>query len=79
MRGLLAVIAIIVLLLIIGVATGFLNINQTKEASLPKVEVQGGQAPAFDANVGSVDVGTKNETIQVPTVDVKTANETTNH
>ncbi|MBA2920706.1 hypothetical protein GON01_06800 [Sphingomonas sp. MAH-20] len=79
MRALLAIIAIIVLLLIIGVATGFLNINQTKEASLPKVEVKGGQAPAFDANVGAVDVGTKNETIKVPTVDVKTANETSNH
>lgn len=78
MRGLLAVIAIIVLLLIIGVATGFLNINQTKTAELPKVEVKGGQAPAFDANVGAVDVGTKNETIKVPTVDVKTANETSN-
>ena len=78
MRGLLAVIAIIVLLLIIGVATGFLNINQTKTAELPKVQVQGGQAPAFDANVGAVDVGTKNETIKVPTVDVKTANETSN-
>ncbi|GAO40150.1 hypothetical protein SCH01S_44_00110 [Sphingomonas changbaiensis NBRC 104936] len=78
MRGLLAVIAIIVLLLIIGVATGFLNINQTKTAELPKVEVKGGQAPAFDANVGAVDVGTKKETIKVPTVDVKTANETSN-
>ncbi|HEU4967683.1 hypothetical protein [Sphingomonas sp.] len=73
MRGLLAVIAIIVLLLIIGVATGFLNINQTQEASLPKVQVEGGQAPAFDADVGDVDVGTKNETIQVPTIDVDTA------
>jgi hypothetical protein len=79
MRGLLAVIAIIVLLLIIAVATGFLNLNQTKEARLPEVQVQGGQAPAFDANVGAVDVGTKNETIKVPDNDVKTANETSNH
>ena len=78
MRGLLALVAIVVLLLIVGVATGFLNFNQTKEARLPEVQVQGGQAPAFDANVGAVDVGTKNETIKVPTVDVKTANETSN-
>jgi beta-lactam-binding protein with PASTA domain len=92
MRGFLALIAIIVLLLIVAVATGFLNINQTKTAELPKVEVKGGQAPAFDANVGAVDVGTKNETVKVPkvevdtknttvklpTIDVKTANETSN-
>jgi len=78
MRALLALVAIIVLLLIIGVATGFFNFNQTQEARLPKVEVQGGQAPKFDANVGAVDVGSKNETIKVPTVDVKTANETSN-
>ena len=92
MRGLLALVAVVVLLLIVGVVTGFINVNQTKEARLPAVEVKGGQAPAFDANVGAVDVGTKNEAIDVPkvelgttkenvklpTVDVKTANEASN-
>lgn len=78
MRGLLALVAIVVLLLIVGVATGFFSFNQTQTAKLPEVKVEGGQAPKFDANVGAVDVGTKNETIKVPTVDVKTANETTN-
>lgn len=81
MRGFLALIAVVVVLLIIAVATGFLNLRQTQTAELPKVQLEGGQAPKFDANVGAVDVGTKNETVRVkvPTVDVKTANETSNH
>ena len=71
MRGVLALIAVVVLLLIAGVATGFISIGQTREAKLPKVE--GGQLPKFDADVGDLDVGTKNETIKVPTIDVDTA------
>lgn len=76
MRAVLALVAIVILLLIVGVATGFLNFSQTREARLPEVKVEGGQAPSFDADMGKVDVGTKNETIKVPTIDVKTANET---
>ena len=43
------------------------------------MKVEGGQAPKFDANMGKIDVGTKNETVKVPTIDVKIANETANH
>ena len=71
MRGVLALVAVVVLLLIVGVATGFINLGQTQEAKLPRVE--GGQLPKFDADVGDVDVGTKTETIEVPTIDVDTA------
>lgn len=71
MRGVLALVAVVVLLLIVGVATGFISLGQTQEARLPKVE--GGQLPKFDADVGDVDVGTKTETIKVPTIDVDTA------
>ena len=71
MRGVLALVAIVVLLLIVGVATGFINIGQTQEAQLPTVE--GGQLPKFDADVGDIDVGTKNTTVEVPTIDVDTA------
>lgn len=78
MRGLLALVAVVVLLLIVGVATGFFSFNQTQTAKLPEVKVEGGQAPKFDANVGAVKVGTKEETVKVPTIDIKTANETTN-
>lgn len=71
MRGVLALVAVVVLLLIVGVATGFISLGQTQEARLPKVE--GGQLPKFDADVGDVDVGTKTETIKVPMIDVDTA------
>ena len=70
MRTLLALLGIIVIILVVLMALGFINIDQTREGSLPSVSVQGGQAPAFQADVGSVDVGTENKTVQVPTVDV---------
>ena len=72
MRGLLAVVAVIVLLLIVGVATGFINLSG-KGGDMPEVSVEGGALPKVDADVGDVDVGTKTETIEVPTIDVDTA------
>jgi hypothetical protein len=46
------------------------DVDQTKEAELPEVEVKGGQAPEFDVETADVDVGTKTTTVEVPTVDV---------
>ena len=74
MRGLLGLLAVVVLLLIVGVATGFINIGQTQTAELPEIKAEGGQLPKFDADVGDVDVGTKTETVEVPTIDIDTAN-----
>jgi hypothetical protein len=70
MRTLLALIGIIVVIVVVLMALGFINIDQTREGKMPSISVQGGQAPAFQANVGSVDVGTENRTVQVPTVGV---------
>ena len=78
MRGLLVAVAVIVLLLIVAVATGFINLRG-EGGALPDVQVEGGKLPAVDADVGAVKVGTKNETIEVPTVDVKRADETKNN
>jgi hypothetical protein len=72
MRPLLTIVAVIVLLLIVGVATGFINLSG-RGGDMPEVKVEGGALPKVDADVGDVDVGTKNETIQVPTLDVDTA------
>ena len=72
MRGLLAAVAVIVLLLIVAVATGFINLSG-RGGDVPEVKVEGGALPTVDADVGDVDVGTKNETIEVPTIDVDTA------
>lgn len=48
------------------------DVDQTKEAELPEVEVNasGGQMPEFDVDAATVNVGTENKTIEVPTVDV---------
>lgn len=69
----------ILLVVVIGVAAfalGFIDIDQTRTTKLPdvKVEASGGQAPAFNVDTADVNVGTKTETIQVPTVTMEKAN-----
>lgn len=68
---------LVVVVVILGIAWSFglINLNQTREAELPSVAVQGGQMPKFDADVADVDVGTKNETIKLPKVEVGTTKE----
>lgn len=84
----------IVTLVVIGVIVAlglfyFIDVDQTKEAKLPDVDVtvEGGQAPEFDVKTGDVEVGTtekkvlvpkvvmEEETVTVPTVDVEPAKE----
>ena len=48
------------------------DVDQTKEAELPEVEVKGGQLPEYDVEPVEVEIGTEKKTIEVPTVDVKT-------
>ena len=70
------VIAIIAILAIIAAfAFGLIDISQTREARLPDVSVQGGQAPAFDVSTAKVDIGSKHTDVTVPKVDVGTTKE----
>ena len=50
------------------------DVDQTREAEAPDVdvEVEGGQAPEFDVETADVEVGTEEDTLIVeqPTVDV---------
>jgi len=48
------------------------DVDQTKEAELPDVDVNasGGQLPEFNVEGPTVEVGTENKTVEVPTVDV---------
>ncbi len=46
------------------------DVEQTREAKLPDVDVEGGQAPAYDVDAPDVDVGTQERTVTVPDVDV---------
>jgi hypothetical protein len=75
MRAVLLILIIVVLAVIAGVATGFIDINQTRGAKAPEVAVshngvtaRGGQAPAFDVETGSVKVGTGDANVAVPKV-----------
>ena len=50
------------------------KVNKTQEGKLPDVNVtaKGGQLPEYNVQGPKVDVGSKNETVKVPTVKVKT-------
>ncbi len=69
MRTILVLVGVAALVLLAAMMTGFVNIDQTRQASLPRLE--GGQAPKFEAEVGRIDIGTENRTIAVPKVEVQ--------
>ena len=50
------------------------KVNKTQEGKLPEVNVstQGGRLPEYNVQGPTVETGSKNETIKVPTVKVKT-------
>ena len=78
LRAILFILIIAVLVVIAGIATGFLDINQIRGARAPQlsttgngVTAKGGQAPAFDVETGSVKVGPKQTPVQVPALGVQ--------
>ena len=77
MRAIIFILILAVIALLIAVATGFLNISQTREARAPQlstngkgVTARGGQTPTFDVETGSVSVGTKQKNVAVPSLRV---------
>ncbi|WP_299629256.1 hypothetical protein [uncultured Tateyamaria sp.] len=72
-----AIIGAIVAVAAIGFGAYMIDIDQTEEASLPTVDlsVEGGNMPEFDADVGDIDVGTEEVTVNVPTIDVQSPEE----
>jgi len=80
MRAVIFILILVILVIVAGVSTGFLNINQIRGAKAPEVtatsngiSAKGGQAPAFDVETGSVKVGTKETSVKVPTLEVQKA------
>ena len=78
MRAILLILILAVVILIVAIATGFLDINQVRGAKAPDIDASrngitatGGQAPAFDIETGSVGVGTRQANVAVPTLEVK--------
>jgi hypothetical protein len=85
MRAIILILILAIVALIIAVATGFLDISQTRGAKAPQlsttgngVTARGGQAPAFDVETGSVSLGTKPKQVQVPAVTVNPPSATDN-
>ena len=62
------------ILIVLAAAGGLAacDVDQTKNAQLPDVDVNvsGGQAPEFNVTPPEVSVGTENKVVQVPDVDV---------
>ena len=71
MRFLLALVGIAALVVVALVSLGMLKLDTTAGA-LPSVSVNGGKAPSVDAKMATVEFGTANKTIEVPTVTTTT-------
>jgi hypothetical protein len=77
MRPVILIIIAAILVLLVGIGTGFIDINQIRGAEAPEITAThngvvatGGQTPAFDVQTGSVQVGAREETVKVPEVKV---------
>lgn len=80
MRAIIFILIIAILVIIAGVATGYIDINVIRGAKAPQISAtgngitaKGGQAPAFDVETGSVKVGSKNATVKVPALEIQKA------
>lgn len=78
MRAIITILILAVIVLIGAIATGFLNISQTQQAQAPQVSTvnngvtaQGGKAPAFKVQTGSLKVGSAETQVKVPVVQVQ--------
>lgn len=78
MRAILLILIIVVVGVIAALATGLVDVSQTRGARAPHIEAsdgairaQGGQSPAFEVQTGSVGVGTREANVAVPKVEVK--------
>ncbi len=65
-----AILAAVVAVIAIAFGIYMIDVDQTQEAKLPEVSVEGGQMPEFDAEVGDVDVTEEEVTVTVPKVEV---------
>jgi hypothetical protein len=78
MRAIILILILAVVGLIVLVATGLLDINQTRPAEAPAVSVTqegvsatGGQTPAFEVETGTVSVGANETNVKVPVPTVR--------
>ena len=70
-----AILAVVVLIILY--ALGFFSAEVEGELEAPNVDVsaEGGSIPDVDVDVGEIEVGTEEEVVEVPTIDVEEAGE----
>jgi hypothetical protein len=78
MRTVIIILILAIVVIIGGIASGFVDISQIRGAKAPQISAtnngvvaKGGQTPAFDVETGSVKLGTKDATVKVPAVEVQ--------
>lgn len=72
-----SVIGVVVVAVLIGLGIYLIDVDQTEEGSLPNVEmsVEEGSMPEFEAEVGDIETGSEDVTIEVPTIDLESPEE----
>ncbi|NSX55910.1 hypothetical protein [Parasulfitobacter algicola] len=72
-----AITGVIAVVAVAAVAFYMVDIDQTEEARLPDVsiDIEGGQIPEYEAEVGSISVGETTVEVEVPEVQVTTNTE----
>ena len=71
MRALLTLLAIVVVLGIVAIASGFVNLRGSS-GTAPRIAIEGGSMPSVKADVGSINLGEKKTTVDVPKVGTAT-------
>ena len=68
---------VIAALVVAAFAFGLVNVDKVADGKAPtvKLETTAGEAPKFDVNTGKIEIGKKEETVTVPTVNVERAND----
>lgn len=69
-RTILIIVLVAVVALAIAWALGLFQVQTDGQLKAPEVNVSGGEVPNVEVQAADVDVGTRTETIEVPTVDV---------
>ena len=70
-----AILAGVALVAAVAFGVYMVDIDQTEEGALPTVSIEGGNLPEYDADVGDIEVGERDITVTVPTVDVESPEE----
>ena len=70
--GWLLALLVVVALVAAAFSFGFINIDRVSDGKAPtvKLETSAGEAPKFNVQTGTIELGQQEKTVKVPTVDV---------